>query len=327
MSQLNKKIYNMKNIVCRILVGAIIVLQFFLLPLNVFANGPVAADWLSFSLSNLPIGVAFADVLIQISPEDPKYTPVNTQNLEQTGLSPESEIILFDANGFQSFTFHYKKAASSIEVYGQYNGQRIEPDKGFGYVEFCKGTEYREFYTQYEDLRKNYRTIKLAFLDKNGTIISVSEKFDLPKMNNYHVFLGHIYYDYQTGDINIGIYDNPWFILINGFFIIFFTALSVGIEAITALFFHFRREKMALVVIVNLITQALMRIAYMLLAILSFPHLLSIILLEACVYSAEYMVYRKSRVMADESTKKILIYTITSNTLSLITIAFLNGFR
>lgn len=327
MIQFNKKKYSIKNIACQVLTGIIVVIGVFLLPLNVSANGPVSADWLSFSLNNLPKEVAFADILIQIDQEDSKYTPINTQNLERIGLSSASEIILFDTDGFRSFTFHYKDASSSIDVYGQYNGQKTEPAKGSGYIQFCKGTEYREYYTQYEDLRKNFNTIKLIFLDEKGEVISVSEKFDLPKMSDFHVFLGHINYNYQTGDIDIGMYDNPWFIIFNGFLIVFFTALSVGIEAVTALFFNYKREKMTLIVIVNLISQAAMRIAYTILLILSFPHFLSIILLEACVYSAEYMIYRKSKAMADERVKRLLIYTITANSLSLITVAFLNGFR
>jgi hypothetical protein len=318
--------YHIDKRLSLIFAGILPVLFFLLWPLAVSANGPVPADWLLFSLTNLPKDVVFADLLVQISPEDPKYTRVNKQNLEQTGVSPESEIVLYDDEAFRSFTFHYADAVSYIKVYDQQDEGLAESDTGTGYIEFCKGTEYREFLTQYEDLRTNYSTVKLAFLDSTGSVVSTSETFSLPEISDYHVFLGRIDYDYRTGVTRMGMYDNPWYMLVQIFSILLYTTLSIGIEAIVAFIFGFRGEKLALIVTVNLISQFVMRISYLILIVLSLPHVLSIALLELLVYSTEFLVFAKSQVMKNESSKKILIFAVAANTTSLLVIAMLNGF-
>ena len=310
----------MKKIICRMLAGTFLVL--FFLPISALANGPVAAPWLSFELLDLPKDVAYVDILIKISPNESKFTSINMQNLEELGFMPESDIVLYDVDGFRSFTFHYKDAVSSIDVYK--DRSRSRPHNGIGYIEFCNGTEYREFYTQYEDLLTNFRTMKLAFLDDGGAVISVSEEFDLPKMSSLFVFLNYATYDYRTGSIDMDMYTNPWFMVANIFVSLSFVVHSIGIEIVTALCFGFNGwRKIALIAIVNAISQTFMRIAYL---ILPLPHLPTIILLETLIYSSEFLVYRKSKAMAFDRTIKILIYTIVANTLSFLVVALMNGF-
>ena len=295
----------------------------FSVPFNVSANAPPPSPWLSFYLKNLPSNIVNADLLIEINPSNPRYVSVNMQNLEQNNISAESEIVLYNADGFMSFTFHYKDAVSLVEVYGDHGKGRMNKSEGIGYIVFCRDAEYNIFHTQFEDLKKNFQTFRLVFFDENGTIISVSNDFSLPKARNLFVIQNTLTYDYETNNIYVSSHINPWFILISLCTIAFYVTLSVLIEFIVAIVFRFKGKALTFVVFTNMITQLSMRVAYVFLPL---PHLFSVILLEFFVYSSEFFIYRKSKAMANEKTMKILIYTVVANTLSLVIIILLRGF-
>jgi hypothetical protein len=287
----------------RVILGVLLLVPLLALPVS--ANGPMPANYLSFHLTGLSSGIAYADILISISPEDPNYTPLNTETLERYGLSPECDMVTRNLDGFQSFTFHYKDAAASIEVNA---------------VSFCQGTEYKNLYTQYEDLRKNYATVYLAFYDTEGTFVSSSEAITLPGLNGFLVFLGTIDYNYKTGEAAPSMYFSPWTVA----FSMFFASVSIGIELLVALIFRIRRGT-HLILVVNLISQTFMRAAYYGLIALSFPHLVVIIALEVIVFTTEFLVYRNSSALENESRTKLLVYTIAANTLSFAVVARMNG--
>ena len=68
---------------------------------------------------------------------------------------------------------------------------------------------------------------------------------------------------------------------------------------------------------VNLISQILMRIVFVFLnAVLNLSYLISVVILEIAVYMLEYLVYR--RWIKSFPAKKIVAYTITANTVSLL---------
>ncbi|MCL2108576.1 MAG: hypothetical protein FWH20_04430 [Oscillospiraceae bacterium] len=306
----------MKNIK-RVIIFTTIVMLALSLTLTVSANSAPPAPLLFFSFSNLPGGIVYADLLIKINPDDPKYTPLNTQNLEYYNFSAESDIVLYNQDDFRSFTFHYKDSASSIEIGGDHGyGRR-------GSVIFGYNREFGEFFNQFEDLMKNYREVKLAFLDHEGAIVSISNAFLLPKETKFLNFQNHLTYDYLTGKVVPLRSVNPWFVMFSIFITGFFVGLSIGVEVLTAVLFRFKSgKKLEFIALVNFGTQLIMRFFYILLPL---PHILSIILLEILVYSSEFYIYRKSKTMADEKTVKLLIYTIVANTLSLVAAIFLRG--
>ena len=277
-----------------------------LFPLNVSANAPGPANSLSIELTNIPETVVFADLLIIIDKGDKNYTSVNENNLISNDLTSNSEIVLYSENGFESFTFHYKGASSTIKIY------KIYDDK-YSYVDFCKGLEYREYFTQYEDLLSNYRNVKIAFLDSRGNIISVSEKFKLPKESRWTIFAGYIQYDFDSGKIDLRTHINAYFIIFGVIYLVFFTIFSVGIETLIAVIFRFRRKEVGLVAAVNILTQGLMRLLYLLLPLSYFA---ATIILEALVYISEYIIFRKK--MPEVKPSKILYFTIVANTVSLV---------
>jgi hypothetical protein len=104
----------------------------------------------------------------------------------------------------------------------------------------------------------------------------------------------------------------------------FFASVSIGLELLVALVFQIRRGK-RFIFVVNLISQTFMRVAYYGLIALSFPHLVVIIALEAIVFSTEFLVYRNSSALENETRTKLLVYTIAANTLSFAVVAMMNG--
>jgi hypothetical protein len=286
-------------------------------PLYVSANSPPIAPWLSIDINNLPQSVAFADLLIKLDFEDKNYSHANLQNLAQYSLSEESDIVLYNIGGFKSFTFHYNDAVSAIDVSKERGNNGISSR-----ITFTRDTEYKKIYTQLEDLKNSYSTVKLVFIDEEGGIVSVSEAFTLPKSSGLFDFHNYIEYDYQSGDVNPRISINMWFILASLLYTGFFVLLSVGVEVLAALLFQFRGRVIAFIAMVNVLTQTVMRIAYILLPL---PHLFPVVLLELLVYSSEFFIYRKSKIMASEKTSWLRLYVIVANTLSLFIVVLLRG--
>lgn len=292
------------------LIFAILIISVLLCFFNttVFANAPAPADSLTFELINLPENAVYADILIKIDKDDPQYVDFQPNDFVK---APEdcSALVDYSHNGYCSFTFHYRDAKSEFKIYNSDEW----PD--YYSIIFCRGSEYREYLTQYEDLLNNYSDIRLVLMDEDFNIISVSEEAQLPKVSPFIRFSGHVEYDGNENCINIDTDINPYFFLgilyvFPSVFLIFF---SVGCELIVAVCFRLWGRKIPTVLIVNFSTQLIMRLAYFL---LPFTYLVETIILEVLVYSSEFFVYRKT--MKDVKTAKIAVYTVVANTLSLV---------
>lgn len=272
--------------------------------LPVFANAPAPANHLMVVLSNLPDDAVYADLLIRISQDDPNFVDFQSNNYSDS-VSKSSEIVSYSDDSFYSFTFHYKDAKSSI---------RIEPyyDDLF-YVDFCNGLAYQDYLTQYESLRNHYRDVKIALLDKDFNIIVVSEATRLPKESNAVVFDGIIYFDFDTNSLDFDTRINPYFIIFGGFFSIWVMFVSVGTETVTSLLFGFKGRQALTILTVNICSQVIMRLLYL---VLPFTYFIETIILEVCVYTVEFLIYKKH--FKDTSVIKIVGYTIAANTLSLL---------
>ena len=73
------------------------------------------------------------------------------------------------------------------------------------------------------------------------------------------------------------------------------------------------------ILVVNICSQIIMRSLYL---ILPFTYLIETIILEVCVYTSEFLIYKRH--FKDTSAIKIIGYTITANTLSLLLGIFLD---
>lgn len=272
----------------------------FAFPLSAFANAPAPADHLTVEITNLPQNAVYADLLIKIDPEDPNYVDFQPHSFADD-LSKVGELVDYSVDGYRSFTFHYRGAQSNILLKDVDDGEYI--------VEFCNGSEYQEYLTQYEDLRQNYRDIKIVLLDEDYHIITVSRAGELPEKSDYFVFHGYASYDAAEGSVTAEKSFNDYVVLFFGFVM----AISVATELLVARFFRFEGKKIMCVLAVNGCSQIVMRVLFVL---LPFAHLVEMVILEVFVYLAEFFVYKKRFKQMETST--ILRYTIIANTASLV---------
>ncbi len=270
------------------------------IPLSASANAPAPADSLEVLVSNLPEGAVYADLLIKIDENDPNY--VAHQKSVYDGK--EQTMSEYCEEGYRSFTLHYNGAKSDIKLEKSF-------DETFG-VNFCRGSEYQDYLTQYEDLCENYRDIKIVLLDKDFEIISVSEKTQLPKENEIRVFDGVVYLDAAENVFEIDTRINPYAIIFGGFFSGVIILLSVVIELLTALLFGYNSKRLTTVAIVNVCSQVIMRVLYL---ILPLTYLVETVILEVLVFTLEALIYKKR--FEDSRWSDVLTYTIVANVLSL----------
>ena len=274
----------------------------FVLP--VFANAPMPADHLTVVLSNLPDDAVYVDLLVKINQDDPNFVDFQSNNYADSA-SKSSEIVSYSDGSFYSFTFHYKNSKSNIKIEHYYDD--------LYYVDFCNGLNYQDYITQYESLRNHYRDVKVALLDKDFNIIVVSKSIQLPEENNAFVFDGVIYFDFNTNSLDFDTRINPYFVVFGGFFSILIMLMSIGIETLASLLFGFRGRQTLTILIVNICSQVIMRLLYL---VLPFTYLIETIILEVCVYTTELLIYKRH--FKDTRTIKLVGYTITANTLSLL---------
>lgn len=295
----------------------IVVLLFvasFSLPVSVSANAPVPVDHLTAILSNLPDNAVYADLLIKIDENDPQYVDFQPNAFVHTA-SGARELVAYSKDGFRSFTFHYKDAKSNIRISHYYNYDHTITH----YVDFCNGLEYRDYLTQYENLRKDYRDIKLVLLDKEFNIIAVSETTQLPKESSAFRFNGSIYYDFTTNIVEYDNQINPLYVIFGGFYSILIMLISIWTEVTLARFFGLERKYRRTILIVNVCSQIIMRVLY---AVMPFTYLVETCILEILVYSAEFLIYKKR--FGEVRTRTLVYYTVAANTLSLLLGIFLD---
>ncbi len=282
------------------------------LSFSVSANAPMPADHLSVYITNLPEGAVYADLLIKIPKDDLNYVDFQSSAYGDDKLLVK-EIANYSKDGYRSFTLHYRNAKSNIKIEHAYNENYM--------VKFCCGSEYREYLTQYEDLLNNYRNFKIALLDKDFKIISVSDSAKLPKDIPSISFYGDVEYDAFKNKIEVNSMVNPYFVFFGSFLSIIVMIISIVTEFLVALIFRFRGKQLLNIFVVNTSSQLIMRILYL---VLPFPYLIETVIFEVIVYTTEFLIYKK--LFADVKTNKILAYTIVANTFSLLFGIILNTF-
>lgn len=300
----------MRNSKRPFLIVLLLLVLAFSVPMSVSANAPMPADHLTIVFSDVPNNVVYVDLLIKISEDDANYVDFQPNSFAEEVFIAK-ELVGYSTDGYRSFTFHYKNAKSDIKLKPYFNGRYS--------VDFCNGSEYREYLTQYEDLRDNYGDIKIALLDKYFNIIIVSEAAQLPKESNAINFDGRVDYDIPTNSLSFDTWINPYFVLFGGFFSIMIMLLSIGTEVLVSHLFKFRGKQVSTILVVNICSQIIMRVLYL---VLPFAYLLETIILEVLVYGAEFWIYRKK--FKEISTVKLVCYTVIANTLSLLLGIFLD---
>ena len=280
-----------------------IIMVLCILPLRVSANGPAPTPWYSIEIDNPPEEMAYVDLLIYLPTDDPMYTELNTDHL-QDGFSENAEIIAYCENNYRSYTFHYYNALSVIDP----NAQSI--------VKFFAddtGTDVR--FSHVDDIAQR-GDIRLAILDTNGNILKVS--LLLPQNSNEFMAysLGSFRYDVQTDQWEVDASISSWgflfYLLISAVGI----ALTCFVETAISRLFRMDKDDRRIVLVTNFASQVIMRIAFVVFySYVFWKYAYAVIALELAVYVAEYLVY--CRTMPQLPWKHRAAFAVCANTASL----------
>jgi hypothetical protein len=296
---------SMKKTVYLVFILALGVL--FLLPFKTSANSPGPGTKVEVTIEQIPESCVYADLLVRIDSSHVIYTTNNIEYGKRLGLDEHAEIVTFDEDGFTSYTFHFRGAVSD---------NLLSHETGEGYIaRFAYDTEerYDSMYSALNTLERISPVLKLALFDAEGQILEISDEFCIVPDQGY--FLGYVNYSPADDSIHVSVYRNVLidmmdfllFVLIAGFLRILF---SVAAETLIAV--PFKLKPYRRIVVTNLITQIILTIAF---AMSGFHYLITLIAVEAFVYIAEFIVYMI--LYKDVSRLKILMYTITANTVTL----------
>ena len=159
-----------------ILVALLVLLQ---LPLTCYAWVPSTQFFCQVSEENIPENAVYADLLLPIPADDEDYTPYNSLNGSIFNIPENSQIAQYNEEGYQSYTFHLENANSEIQLVTE-----ISASQSVAQVIFLaddRNMTIQETYQRYYQFCQKYQTAKLAYLDAEGNVISVTNTVKLYK--------------------------------------------------------------------------------------------------------------------------------------------------
>ena len=282
--------------------------------LPVSANSPPPKDWFDVQFSNLPEGTVYLDLLVYLPESDPYYTPLEEANLPE-GISPDAQIVTYCQEDFRSYTFHYREAKSAIAVKGTktvtyfYDNVVYHDSKWGSYID-SDSVRYKHLN---DVLEKG--EIRLAMLDAEGNILHISPVYRLEARKFMGILTRDLVYNAADDTMLLGEEVGSFGVLLYLFLAFLGMQLTCLVEWLVAVIMKLRHK--GKITIVNLVSQILMHTLYIAFYSLIFwRYTVALILLELLVYAGEFLVYR-FRIMGDQPTKKILLYTIIANSASL----------
>ena len=178
-------------------------------------------------------------------------------------------------------------------------------------------TEHTDY--QFDHKAKVYESgqVRLALLDKNGNILKVSPILVMKSRQLLGSVRGVFRYDAKTDTFVVETDIYGLSILLYAILCLCGLIFTCLVEHLTAIPFGLRFAYGKSIVWVNIISQLLMHLCYILLySVVFWRYTFSVILLELLVYSGEFLIYRK--IMKHISLAKCLGYTVAANTASLL---------
>jgi len=244
-------------------------------------------------------------MLIKIDPDCFEYIDFDSSNGIKYGIPSYSPIAMYNEDGFMSFTFHYQGSISNMIL--ETRGSASE--RLYYYADFTYDKINSD---QFRNVRDNYHIIKIALLDRDGNVLSISDEFDVnPKSPN--VFLGAVKYNAEKNLIETDYLISAWSVLFYIFFmvsVVIRIAVSITVEAVIAI--PFKIMPIWKIVLTNLATQIIL---VLFMTFCRLPYIQNLIIIETFVYFSEFAVF--SIIFKNTSKIKLALYTFVANTASL----------
>ena len=283
---------------------AVVVLLAAFLPLAVSANSAPPSFAYTFYLQELPTDTKYVDILIPLNENDDSYVQVNEGNLPGTFLG-DAQILTFRQDGYCSYTFHYRDALSDMEVSSEQQ------------VVFFATNQPEHTQNGHREQIEEMGTIRLAMLDEKGNVLQVSKELVLNSRRIFATLTGKFQYNAAADTFDMSRETNHGFVflyLLIAFAGLVFTCIS---EYLISVPFGLWKQYGNTIVCVNIVSQILMHLLYILLyGLLFWRYAAAVLLLEVLVFAGECLYY--TRKMNTEPGYKCILYGITANIASLV---------
>lgn len=155
-----------------------ILLLLFLLPITCYAWVPDYWYSCDIDYTKIPENAVYVDLLLPISEDNEDYVDFNESNGKKFSIQNDSEIVKYNKDGYMSYTFHIKNIDSYIKP--------IKNENKYARVEFFKNEEALPTSDTYYNFCHKYKTAKMAYLDKNGNIISVTNQIRITQFDLFN---------------------------------------------------------------------------------------------------------------------------------------------
>jgi hypothetical protein len=135
-------------------------------------------------MQHVPVNAVFIDMLVNKADLKEMYTEFESKNARQYGMTPLSEIVAKEFDGYVSYTFHCVGATSDILL----AVKRVSgtPSAAFVQNTFGEETEYTHNDEEKKVPQSRFRSIRFAYLSKDGAILAIT---NASKANSFSFFL------------------------------------------------------------------------------------------------------------------------------------------
>ena len=266
-----------------------------ILPFSVYANGPAPSPELCFYVHNLPEGTANVDLAV-LAPADEM---VDLAQEPPEGVKADSPLARGQYGKFVSYSFRVRYAKSTIV-----------PDERncvlFGHAGAIPG----------------WGQIRLIMADRNGEVLKISDSFRITPRNLFDYSLNTFDYDAATDTLEMETAHSSLAFILYVLVSLAGLVLTCFCEWLVGGAFKLTAVHGKLIIIVNVVSQIVMRVLFVILYSMIPQYWLIMMLLELLVYAGEFVAY--CRIAWYMPTRKWLVYVLTANTVSLIVGAVLN---
>lgn len=157
-------------------------------------------DSLTVYSYNIPDNAEYIDILIQMKTSDEHYIDINKANLEMYDFDYSKLVGYIDSEGYLSLSCHYKDNYTTMKIDRIDKGDREETQNNFILKKGDEGNLLLDGALMIPLYNEKYR-LKVAVLDKNGSIIQTSDSFDIINDSGYLEY--DIHYDVLNNQIEL----------------------------------------------------------------------------------------------------------------------------
>jgi hypothetical protein len=278
-------------------------------PCFAVANGPPPDSTITIFIQNAPSVAAYVDILVDKTLPEVKYGQPNPAVVTKYPALKDSPLVGLDSNGYVSYSlYYYRDYSYDYDTVYTLPISRNEGNRFSGYPD------------------ADIHSIKIALLEGSGEILRISDVIPLIPDSHLSSVASIVHYDSQSDTakvhfpIDISSEYYSW-----GMIELFFIALvrilfSTGIEILIAL--PFKIKPIWVILVVNLFTQVIISIGIPMLSIQA-SYFIAVMVFEVFVYVTEFLAYMKFT--REPKWRKVLLYTVVSNTSSLVLGLFMNS--